>query len=126
MCCIDDDKWHDALALELPPIFEPLVANSFLFGLSSNLIKSQIWPRLATCVGDDVDFVVVAHVCVVCKSWKLWADTTEEVRRLKDYANFQSGGWKEEVDNFAWKNCDFDSLPWEDEDNIDDWYANEW
>jgi hypothetical protein len=120
MCCIDDDKWHDALALELPPISELLVANSFLFVLSSDLIKSQIWPRLATCVGDDVDFVVVAHVCVVCKSWKLWADTTEEVRRLKDYANFQSGGWREEVDNSTWGNCDSDVLPWEDEDNIDD------
>jgi hypothetical protein len=110
MCCTNDDKWHDALALELPPIFEPLVANSFLFGLSSNLIKSQIWPRLAICVGDDIDFVI-AHVCAICKSWKLWVDTSEEEKRLKDYANFQSGGWREEADNSAWKNCDSDSLP---------------
>lgn len=66
MNCIDDDKWHDALALELPPIFELLVANSFLFGLSSDLIKMQIWPRVATCMG-DVDFIIVAHVCVVFK-----------------------------------------------------------
>jgi hypothetical protein len=81
-----------------------------LFDLSNDFIKSQIWPKLARCVKDDVDFVIVAHVHAVCKSWKFWTDTMEEGRRLKDYANFQSGGWREEVDNSAWGNCDYDGL----------------
>ena len=74
----ESDIWHDAKDYFLYMFTELIEAMSFLYNLLDSILVSHDWPKLAQSLEDVENFLVMAKIYAMCKSWKCWVDSIEK------------------------------------------------